>query len=302
MLRVAIKWIWASAVVVFVVYFIYQKQDVIVEAWRRLDATVILVALAAVALAKVLLVENMRLSADRAGIRLSFRDCYCMYHTTQMAKYIPGSVWQFVSRAALLRKRGLPIGSIRDSMLAETAWVLGTALLLGLLLTLSFDLRWVLAEFGGVIGNVALGLVLLAMFSIGVGWLYFKEVLKKMGAWGWSLRPPTYALLVLACGWTLMGLAFWVTLLPFSTAPISTLYCIGLYSLAFFIGFLTPFAPAGLGIREGILTVGISPYVGMDIAVFLAGLNRAVYVLAEIGLVTPCLKGLIRLEPTEDLR
>ena len=87
----------------------------------------------------------------------------------------------------------------------------------------------------------------------------------------------------------LLGSAFWLTLSPFSVDTISWSYVVGVYCLAYLVGFLVPFAPAGLGAREAVLVAGAGPLVGVDVAIFLAAVNRILYLLAEFGMVAPCL-------------
>jgi uncharacterized membrane protein YbhN (UPF0104 family) len=67
----------------------------------------------------------------------------------------------------------------------------------------------------------------------------------------------------------------------------TTLYIdiVGLYALAYAIGFLVPFAPAGIGIREAILVAGMSTLISTEEAIVLASLNRIIYIILEVGIV-----------------
>jgi hypothetical protein len=89
--------------------------------------------------------------------------------------------------------------------------------------------------------------------------------------------------------WASLGTSFWITLGPFSEVPVPWIFTIGVYCLAYIAGFLVPFAPAGLGVREGVLALGMAAYLTPEMALLLAALNRGVYLLAEIILVIPCL-------------
>jgi hypothetical protein len=54
--------------------------------------------------------------------------------------------------------------------------------------------------------------------------------------------------------------------------------------MAHAIGFLVPFAPAGLGIREAVIAVCLTPYLQFDSAIFLATINRALFFAMEFFL------------------
>ena len=140
--KTVIKWTWILLVAGFVGYYAYSRQDMIAESLGRLGWTAVLGATLAIALAKVALAENMRLALRRTKVTIAFRDCFCIYNLSQIAKYVPGSIWQFVSRIAMLREREIPLPAIRDSILAEHAWVLATALLFGVAFVAFSDPGW----------------------------------------------------------------------------------------------------------------------------------------------------------------
>ena len=87
--------------------------------------------------------------------------------------------------------------------------------------------------------------------------------------------------------WFLLGWCFYITLIPYlkENSLSSLLYIIGLYALAYSVGFLVPFAPAGIGIRETVLVVGTSALLQEDNALVLASLNRVIYIIVEITIV-----------------
>ena len=285
--KTAAKWAWVLLVAVFAGYYAVTRHELIQESFARLGWLPVLGAGLGIVLAKLTLVENMRLAARRSGERLPLSACFCIYNLTQLAKYVPGSVWQFVSRIAILRERGWSVSSIRDSILAEHAWVLATALVFGGLFVVLSDRAWLMREFGSTVPPfvwVLSGLAGLAVL-VGAG----SSAGRRLLSWAWSLRPGGRAIAVLFAAWVFLGTAFWVTLVPFSAGPVPWAYVVGVYCLAYLVGFLVPFAPAGLGAREAVLVAGAGPLVGVELAIFLAAVNRILYVLMELGLAAPCL-------------
>jgi hypothetical protein len=84
--------------------------------------------------------------------------------------------------------------------------------------------------------------------------------------------------------WLALGFSFWITLTPFSSFEIGLVYIIGLYALSYAVGFVVPFAPAGIGIRESVLVLGLMPFLDINTSIILATLNRIFYILIEIVL------------------
>jgi len=285
--KTAVKWAWVLLVATFAGYYAVTRHELIQESLARLGWLPILGAALGIILAKLALVENMRLAARRTGERLPLSTCFCIYNLTQLAKYVPGSVWQFVSRIAILRGRGWSVSSIRDSILAEHAWVLATALVVGSLFVALSDSAWLMREFGTAVPSFVWVLSGLAGLAVLVG--ARSSAGRRLLAWAWSLRPGGRAIGVLFAAWVFLGTAFWFTLVPFSAGPVPWAYFVGVYCLAYLVGFLVPFAPAGLGAREAVLVAGAGPLVGVELAIFLAAVNRILYVLMELGLAAPCL-------------
>lgn len=130
----------------------------------------------------------------------------------------------------------------------------------------SFDSRFIL------IPCLALLIFITSMF------LYNRQISK----WIIHLFPPCKALPVLFCTWFLMGMSLWVTLHPIARTMPNVFYTVGIYALGYAIGFLIPFAPAGLGVREALLCCALSPYMDMNQSFIIAGINRIIYFSVEI--------------------
>jgi uncharacterized membrane protein YbhN (UPF0104 family) len=80
-----------------------------------------------------------------------------------------------------------------------------------------------------------------------------------------------------------LGLAFWV-LTRACRLEVSPVFATGLFAVGYSLGFLVPFAPAGLGIRDAILTIGLVPYVPAGEALAVTILARVIYLLVDVGL------------------
>jgi len=108
-----------------------------------------------------------------------------------------------------------------------------------------------------------------------------------------SLRYSDILLITLAwCGsWFIAGCAFYVLLLAlFPGLPVAALpICIGIYAIAWDIGFVSIITPSGLGFREGaigVLFLLALPTVPSAVAAIIAALSRLVSTLAELVCVS----------------
>ncbi|MDI5985659.1 hypothetical protein QLQ85_12755 [Halomonas sp. M4R5S39] len=290
LLKNVAKWIWLSAIVVFVIYYALNKRDIILQTLSLLSWGILLGVFLLIFLAKLCLVANMRIAASHFSINFGWIDSYRIYNLTQLAKYIPGSIWQFVGRIAILRERGVAAQDIRDSLLAEHLWVMASAGVMGVVLIAASQPGLLHVWFDNVDVNIRLQWVLagsaLMIASVIVVFFLRSHLLR----WFLRLRPPVMAIPALLFTWLFLGSSLGVTIAPFVESSPPLAFIIGIYCLAYVAGFLVPFAPAGLGVREAVFTFSLIPFMSVDLAVLLAAINRIVYFSVEIIAVVFCFR------------
>jgi glycosyltransferase 2 family protein len=175
----------------------------------------------------------------------------------QLAKYVPGSVWQGVGQVADAHRLG--VATSRASL----------AFVVQLLLQI------IAAAAASVLALTAAGLPLwlrvwaavapLSLVFVDRRWL--AAVVATLSRWSARLRDadlelPTQAAL-LAATWRsvvtimLVGTSYAV-LLPSAASPREVVGAAGVFMLAWLVGFLVVPLPAGLGVREIVLVAGLS--------------------------------------------
>lgn len=281
LLKDTAKYLWLLMIFVFVSFYGYEKYDYFYLSIQSVSLFLVFLSLFFITLGKVFLVENMRLSAKKNNIDFSFFESFSIYNLTQMAKYIPGSIWQFIGRVAILKKRNVEAKRIRDSLLSEQIWVVGGALIIGVfLIALSAP-----SDFFKSVSNIYFVnpyylslilflLIILVFFFRGHAFLQ----------WGLSLLPTLRPILIVLMCWLCLGSSLWILLFSFKSVDEFWLFSIGVYSIAYVAGFLVPFAPAGIGVREAVIVFCLASFISADQAILLAALNRILYFISELVL------------------
>lgn len=277
------KWAWLCAVITFVVAYAIKKQDVLAEMIREVPLSSIILAGSAIFIAKAFLMLHMRESGARFGIIMGVAESFRVYNLTQLAKYIPGSIWQFVGRFSIYKGKGHTLVTIRDALLAEHFWLVGGAFLMGAFCILAsapnpattwvFAHNWKFATFIFVAG-------LVVCVALGAWLLRYGSVVR----WARAFVPSVRIVGGLLITWLALGASLWVLAGPFSGEPLSYFYLVGVYSIAFGVGFLVPFAPAGLGVREVVFVIALANNLDADAAIMVAAINRVLYFLVEVSL------------------
>lgn len=179
------------------------------------------------------------------GEHVDSRLAISIYGESQLAKYVPGNVFQFFGRQALGLEAGLPAWSLAKS----AVWELGLLAVAG-----STFVTVVLPALYSDI-PVSFALALLAMVVLTFTGICYR----------WSSHLVARAL-ILHIAFLILTAFLFLTLLflivPANTISGSLLVIFsGSYIVAWLLGFATPGAPAGLGIREVVLFALLSPFV-----------------------------------------
>lgn len=216
----------------------------------------------------------------RPGARLNAG----IFATSQFAKYLPGNIGQHVGRVVLARHHGLPTGTVVAAMAMEIVVIAGLAGLgalpaLGYMASLHGEAGW---STGWTVAGLALGGVVLG--GMGVAWARRSREAaaprpgrREQAAWfalGTALTAATLVLGALAMGWLDTSGRL---LQPGNLVGLLSVFC-----AAWLLGFLTPGAPAGLGVRELTLMAGLSPMVGEEAAAAIALLFRMASTIVDV--------------------
>ncbi len=155
-------------------------------------------------------------------IFISFPDAVFSWYLSSIGRYIPGKVWQFVGRVAILNH---PSGSVFSATLYEHLILMAGAGLFSLIFP-----KFLYIQLGIIF------VLLLVIFT-----------------WKFSIKT-LIPLILSVVYWSLVGLSAYFTSralnLKFGYPEISFVY-----SISFVASYVLPLTPAGLGIREGIISL-----------------------------------------------
>jgi glycosyltransferase 2 family protein len=170
------------------------------------------------------------------GASTSHRWAVRIYGISQIARYVPGNIFQLAGRQALGMAVGLPARALAKSALWELGLIAVAGAMFGLLAAPLIWSNLTVPVSIGVFGAMAVGVVLILR---------------------WLLSPSVGAALVwqiiflAISGSVFMGALALVSPSAVSFSTFSPL-C-GAYVIAWLAGLVTPGAPAGVGVRELVL-------------------------------------------------
>ncbi len=195
-------------------------------------------------LSNLFLVAAWRQLLKHTGAEVRFLWAIKAYGISQLAKYIPGNIFHLAGRQAIGQSAGLPASALMKSTLLELVMIGCCGACLGLL-----AIPLALPDIPQATTLIlAVLIIILLLFPL-------RRRLSKTYEIATSIKYQ-------ACFLLISGIVFCCVLkLQIGDSsrlmPLEWINIIGIHILAWFVGFATPGSPAGIGIRETVLLVGI---------------------------------------------
>jgi hypothetical protein len=202
-----------------------------------------------------------------SGVKISYGTTLSIQLSRLPARYLPGGVWQTVSRMMDLHRLGVDRQRLSALVMMENLLPLAVALTTGgIFILLIGDARYL------AIASALGGLTLLAIVPLLLRHRLIRQETRL------SLSTYFAAISIIILFWLMAATAFacyWYSFpITHSDAPVLQVY--GAYLLAWSAGFASVFAPQGIGVFEsaiGLLLKGVLPF--GQVAVLAVGFRGA---------------------------
>ncbi|MDR1914436.1 MAG: lysylphosphatidylglycerol synthase domain-containing protein [Clostridiales bacterium] len=219
--------------------------------------------------------------------QIPFRSTFYIYAKSNLGKYIPGNIGHYASRQIFGVELGLKqIHLILVSVL-EILYSAGAALILVIALSWDkiFDIIHELNLAGVVVAVVLSGLAIVFAFIVFFRKnKYFTDVvtlIRNIAFWkAFSLGLSASLLSLLTTG---IVFAF---LINFSTPILNVSHLATIVAASvtsWLIGFITPGSPGGIGVREAVLVIMLSPIITKEMILTAAVMQRATFILGDVA-------------------
>jgi len=196
-----------------------------------------------------------------------------------LGRYIPGKVWQIAGLAYLAKREGVQASVATGAAILGQGLALLGAALVGIAALFGPNEIWRQVGWVGLVAGIGAALTIIAAVVIAP---FFRRVVAfwfrltrtdppddGLGSGNAGLR--WLALYVMS--WGIYATAFWLLYLSFGESG-SFLQVGPTFAAAYVVGYIAIFAPAGAGIREGVLVVLLQSVMTSEAAVVLAIIAR----------------------------
>lgn len=267
------------------VYAVMLQRKAVGEAMSQLPWTTVVLATAIGLVYIGLTMQAWRCVLADLGSPLELRNASTVFFLSQLGKYVPGGVWNVVAAAELGAAHRIPRRRSLSAMVVAILVSIVTGMAVAVV-AISQGPPGVSDTYGWVGWSLPLFLVALAppVLNRLLGFLLRltkREPLEHplttrgaLAAIGWSVL-----------GWLTVGVQVWVlgTAVGLPATPQAYALATGGFALAWVVGFLVVFVPAGLGAREAVLVVTFAGVLDSGGVLVVVLISRLTLTLIDIG-------------------
>ena len=223
------------------------------------------------------------------GSSVSYFKLFKVWFFTDLAKYIPGKVWQFLGMIYMLEKQGVPkMNTFSTAVLAQSSSVISGLFISVIFLGADLYSRFFSTNPGLIVAGTVLSLGVLVFFC-------YPKVLERILNWGLGIlkkekislditvKDVIIYLLSYSLSWLLFGLAFLIFVKSMAQADFNMYPTLtGAFAFSLNIGFLAIFTPGGIGVREGVLVFLLSSFFPLPVSTLISLLSRLWMTVGEL--------------------
>ncbi len=219
----------------------------------------------------------------RLQCRMSLRTSLKIMSLSSLAKYLPGMGWDYLAQANMCEKEGIRKAKGAASIVLERS----VCFMGGVFTFLIALVFWRRAMLGAgsylVVATMPLGLAFIhprvfgPLMNFGLR-LFRRREIDMAVRYGDLLLLTGFYVLV----WAVGGIAFYFFVQSLFPVRLNPLAAVGMLAISVNVGFLTPFMPGGLVVREAMLTSFLQPYMPINAAIMVAIAYRFLNLIREL--------------------
>jgi uncharacterized membrane protein YbhN (UPF0104 family) len=249
----------------------------------RLDPGALAAAAGIVLASYAVLITAWRAVLAGWGERLPYPSAARVWCVSNLARYVPGKVWQIAGMATLAQKAGVsPWAAAGSAVIVQLVSIATGALITGLAAP-----QWKAHP----LAVVACGAVAAAAAAV----LAWEKGTAALARWVGAMLGRQFQLapvgpgalllsaLVTALAWLAQGLALYLCSAGLvGPTALGVWAAIGIFTGGALAGLLAVFTPGGLGVREGVLLLWLTPVMGARRAIIVLVGSRLLLTFTEL--------------------
>lgn len=215
--------------------------------------------------------------------KLNFKNSLYSWSTSELKRYTPGNIWSFIGRTLAFENMGVKKEDSAKSLFYEAEFFL-----VGAAMASVFAIGFVFDHLPSLPFELIVQPIIFIMIGITTtSFIYSKNLRKKIFVF--SIFPPFKStqnlkivifsfLAVLFFGFG----SYFATASIFYINPQNFIILSSFFSLSLLIGYLSLITPTGLGVREGVMTWGLSHILPIEASAISSIFSRIIFIVTEL--------------------
>lgn len=275
------KWVWVIAVIGFIVVYFFNHLPETVQYFQSIPPGSIILSVLLLFVGRLFIVFLAMQSVKTGDWHPSYGQMFSIFSISQLGKYIPGGVWHFAARINSYKENNLSNAHVFQTMVIESIWMVSGAVAF---VAIMFSIQHALsgAEIIKGIPTTELFWTLLPWAAM-IAWVVGLIIIDRRYPIKRSISlPGRIALLIV------LQIGIWLTLggsyfLLFQIAGKENIWLVmGGYALSWVTGYVVPFAPGGIGVREAVQVFIFSPIAAPEQIAIISIVHRMLYTITEV--------------------
>jgi glycosyltransferase 2 family protein len=300
-MKKTIKNIISLGIILLVIYFLYNSLS---KNWTELDFSInqidpIYTALVFLFLTSFYLFSafNWKFILKKLGDNIQYSNSLKIKTLSDLGRYIPGKAWYVLGRAYFGKKKGISKSKIIISLMIEHLFLLAIAIALFILFNFKEIINLNISQtILNLIVLIGLGLLIflpkLLNYLVNIGIRIKNKENKSEINLNIGIKNNLSLIIQYVLFWLIIGISFILTIKSiYPSLDLNNIFFFtGIFAISWSIGLLSFITPGGIGVREGIMTTLLIPYLPLTIAVAAPLLFRIYSIITEIILSLIVLK------------
>lgn len=301
--RRVIGYLITLLILFFLARTLYSSWSQVVESGFQFNfnAPLLIVSLVLLVVGRGFAVEAWRRILIALGDYISFTVAMRVWFISNLARYIPGNVWQVAAMVSMVEEKGVSKTNALISQIIYTAIALAVAGLMGLgFIFVRADIvngivdvaRVPYVQYAPWLGGAAF-IALIGILSAPHSYRFIvsiaarithRELIAPDHSFARGLVPPLFSIAM----WLTNGIAFYIFAASIVPVPLSRLAAfIAMNAAAYWIGYVSFITPSGLGFREAALALMLAVFFPTPVAIALSLVTRLWSTVGELlGVLT----------------
>ncbi|MGA2911425.1 MAG: hypothetical protein ABSE17_02150 [Candidatus Levyibacteriota bacterium] len=222
------------------------------------------------------------------GYKLPLMKTAYLWEFSEFKRYVPGNVWSFLSRVSLFENAGVEKKVSGLALLDEIQLIIISCTLISIfclpLILSSGEPVQLLKEMQIIILG---SLIAIIAYSITVAYIFKKRGNSNLAANlflpGYLWKQKLILTLIAVVTFFIFGLATLIACLAVFSFDVRLYFELSaFFTFALLAGYLSFITPMGLGVREGVIALGLSKLTAIANSGFLSIFSRVILIISEV--------------------